>query len=300
MRVVVQRGRVERQRASALITSANDALVGNLQPEYWRFVGRDNVDSAIRATGGPDLEAACLNLPPRSDEVRRDCFRWEAAVKRGPSAVVRCPTGTAVATPAFGRLEADVVVHAVAPDVELAKGTYRGRSSYRVGACDHDRLPEELLRDAYASAFVSAADAGADTVVCPALGAGVKGWNNAVTAAFGLDAAASMATSMATEQATLDEVAFVVGECDVVFGTWIRVATALLGPPGGTSGDGHLVWHIEPGAAADDTGDVLPLVKVDEMKLPRTRWATAAFIGPGYITAKMQKKMRRRLLRLKF
>ena len=38
MRVVVQRGRVERQRASALITSANDALVGNLQPEYWRDV----------------------------------------------------------------------------------------------------------------------------------------------------------------------------------------------------------------------------------------------------------------------
>ena len=62
---------------------------------------------------------------------------------------------------------------------------------------------------------------------------------------------------MATEQATLDEVAFVVGECDVVFGTWVRVATALLGPPGGTSGDGHLVWHIEPGAVADDTGDVL-------------------------------------------
>ena len=102
MRIAVTRGRLERQRASALITSANDALVGNLQPAYWRFQGRDSVDGAVRAAGGADLEAACLALPALgalgggsggdSDDsmvrstVRRDIFRWAAAVKRGTDA----------------------------------------------------------------------------------------------------------------------------------------------------------------------------------------------------------------------
>jgi O-acetyl-ADP-ribose deacetylase (regulator of RNase III) len=342
MRIAVTRGRLERQRASALITSANDALVGNLQPAYWRFQGRDSVDGAVRAAGGADLEAACLALPALgalgggsggdSDDsmvrstVRRDIFRWAAAVKRGLSAPVRCPTGTAVATHgAFGSLDADVVVHAVAPDVELAPGTYGGRSAYVAGAADADRLPEELLRDAYAAAFAAAAAAGAEDAACPALGAGVKGWSHAVTAAFGLEAAAragvvaraapapaapasetttaTTATVRGNPVPALNDVTIAVGECDEAFCAWARVATTLLGPPQRGESDpsgGLLVWHFEPGSiqikgkshgskggGGDDdhddmAGDVLPLRAVEELQHPRTRWATEAFVGPGY------------------
>lgn len=283
MRVAVRWGRLEHQRASALITSANDALVGNLQPEYWRFAGRDSVDGAVRAAGGPDLEAACFDLPVCGDDIRRDIFRWTAAVKHGPSAPVRCPTGTAVTTRphqgAFGRLETDLVVHAVAPDVELAPEMYCGRCAYVTGANDRDRLPEELLRDAYASAFAAVAGAGMVDVSCPALGAGVKGWDSAVTAAFGIEAAANMAA----EWTTLNDVTFVVGECDAAFGAWARVASTLLGPPREAPSDGLLVWCLEPGAiAGDEAGDMLPLRAVDELQLPRVRWATEAFVGPGY------------------
>ena len=49
MRLVLRRGRLEAQRAGALITSANDALSGNDQPAYWRFEHRHNVDGALRA-----------------------------------------------------------------------------------------------------------------------------------------------------------------------------------------------------------------------------------------------------------
>ena len=52
MRIALRRGRLERQRVSALITSANDSLVGNLQPDYWRFEGGINVDGTLRAAAG--------------------------------------------------------------------------------------------------------------------------------------------------------------------------------------------------------------------------------------------------------
>ena len=95
MRIGLRRGRLELQRASALITSANDALVGNLQPEYWRFEGGINVDGALRAKAGPDLIDACLALPVLDTEGKRDLVRWTRAVKIGESSLVRCPTGSA-------------------------------------------------------------------------------------------------------------------------------------------------------------------------------------------------------------
>ncbi len=93
MRIALRRGRLEHQRASALITSANDSLVGNLQPDYWRFEGGMNVDGALRAAAGPDLVDACLALPIKDETEKRDLVRWTRAGQVGESAVVRCPTG---------------------------------------------------------------------------------------------------------------------------------------------------------------------------------------------------------------
>ena len=278
-RVILRRGRIEAQRSAAIVTSANDALAGNDQPTYWRFEARQNVDGAVRCAGGSELAAACAALDPVSDAsaVRRDVARWPGGCKRGPSKVVRCPTGTAVATKAFGRLEADVVVHAVAPDVELTFGRYRGRPYGDTGD-DRDRLPEELLRDAYSAALGAAASAGAASVACPALGAGVKGWNAAVSASFGLEAAARAAGG------ALDEVAFVAGTDAAAWAAWTRVARALLGPPPGLEDDDafadaagrsdELTWTLDEASAVD--GDLLPIATVDEFALPRARWATEA------------------------
>ena len=249
MRIALRRGRLEHQRASALITSANDSLVGNLQPEYWRFEGGINVDGALRAQAGPDLIDACLALPIQ-EEGKRDLVRWTRAVKVHESAVVRCPTGSAVKTTA-GSLEADYVIHAVAPDVELTFGRYQGKKG----------APEDLLRAAYRSSFKAAADL--ETVACPALGAGVKGWDPAVTAAFGLEAAASAALANEAPRS----IEFVLG--DDAFAAWARVAATLLGPDDGDA------WTIDPSKLVeDDVGDVLPLRDVEELGLPRTLWAT--------------------------
>ena len=273
MRLVLRRGRLEAQRAGALITSANDALCGNDQPAYWRFEHRDNVDGALRAAAGPALARACLELPRVEDsDVRRDIARWPGGCKRGASAPVRCPTGSAVATAASGDLDAAVVVHAVAPDVELTHGRYSGR--YSGSSDDRDRLPEELLRGAYAAALAAAA-AAATTAACPALGAGVKGWAPAVTAAFGLDAAARAAGG------GLDAVAFVLGD-DAAWRDWARVAAALLGPPAGggagladaAASGADLEWTLAPAPAGG--GDALRLRDLPEFGRPRASWATEA------------------------
>ena len=255
MRIALRRGRLERQRASALITSANDSLVGNLQPDYWRFEGGINVDGALRAAAGPDLTDACLALPALDTEGKRDLVRWTRAVKVHESAVVRCPTGSAVKTTA-GSLEADAIIHAVAPDVELTFGRYQGKKG----------APEDLLRSAYRASFKAAS--GLECVACPALGAGVKGWDPAVTAAFGLEAAARAVRDNDAPRS----IEFVLG--DDAFAAWARVAATLLGP-----GDGP-AWTINPeDLVVDDVGDVLPLRDVDEICLPRTLWANPENAG---------------------
>mmetsp|Transcript_17903 Transcript_17903/g.55053 ORF Transcript_17903/g.55053 Transcript_17903/m.55053 type:complete len:288 (-) Transcript_17903:51-914(-) len=266
MRLALRRGDVAARRAGAIVTSANDSLCGNRQPDYWRFsegsAPRRNVDGAVRDAAGPDLAFECDALPVVASDARRDIARWAPAVKRGWSASVRCPAGSAVATRA-GRLDADWIVHAVAPDIELTFGRYKGRASYRpAGARDADRLPEELLRDAYAAAFDAAAAAGAESVACPALGAGVKGWAPEITAAFGLEAAARCRD--------LGAVDFVVD--DAAFEAWASVATALLGE----ASDGEHAWVLAPRSDDAATGDALPLVDVPEVGLPRTLWATEA------------------------
>ena len=92
--VVLRRGDLARARACAIVTSANDALSGNANPNYWRFAQRVNADGRVRALGGPALAAACEALPLLpSDTAPRDIQRWESTAKRGVSARVRCRVG---------------------------------------------------------------------------------------------------------------------------------------------------------------------------------------------------------------
>ena len=241
LHIHLTRGDLATAKCDALVTSANDALVGNQSPTYWRFISRVNADGAIRKLAGPQLEEACLAMPARDPAsitpgVRRDITRWTSQVKRGTSAVLRCPAGECVSTPAFGDVRAAHIIHAVAPDSEFGyEGQYtggnidaelsgvEGKQRY-ASDLPHFTPPDEVLLSTYVSVLSEAERLGAADVVCPALGTGVKGWKPAISAAFGLEAAArhvasagasgsasGSAAACDSASAALRELTFVIG-----------------------------------------------------------------------------------------
>ena len=94
LKLCLQRGDLATFAASCIVTSANDSLVGTLQPTYWRFISRHSVDGKLREAAGPELDEACLQIEPIQDShcrgIRRDITRWTGGVKHGASAPVRC------------------------------------------------------------------------------------------------------------------------------------------------------------------------------------------------------------------
>ena len=286
--VVLRRGDLARARACAIVTSANDALSGNANPNYWRFAQRVNADGRVRALGGPALAAACEALPLLpSDTAPRDIQRWESTAKRGVSARVRCRVGAAVATPAFGPLLETTrhVIHAVAPDAEFGyEGHYQGAPGLR--GDKRSAPPLVLLRSAFASALDVASSVGARRVAVASLGAGVKGWRPAISAGVALDAVATMAGAAAPASSSLAVVEFVIGEKDdAAWVSWERVARQLLGAPAG--GDGACEWELSPTDTPTDpdasrlvgAACCLPLHQVDAFAYfakssePRDGWA---------------------------
>lgn len=113
-------------RVDAIVNAANEPLAGG-----------GGVDGAIHRAAGPELMAACQELP---------------ADARG----VRCPTGEAVRTPGF-RLPARYVIHTVGPVWN------DGRHS-----------EAELLERAYASSFARALEEPSiRTIAFPSISTGV-------------------------------------------------------------------------------------------------------------------------------
>ena len=78
------RGALERASASVLITPANDSLVGNEQPMYWRFINRRSADGAVRLAAGAELQRACLAIEPLPEDAVRHSHTPTA---NNPSAV---------------------------------------------------------------------------------------------------------------------------------------------------------------------------------------------------------------------
>ena len=103
------------------------------------MLGGGGVDGAIHRAAGPELLAACREVP----EVRPG---------------VRCPTGEARLTPGF-RLPARFVIHTVGP-------VWRGGSQSEDG----------LLASAYRSSLALAEARGLDAVAFPAISTGVYGF----------------------------------------------------------------------------------------------------------------------------
>jgi O-acetyl-ADP-ribose deacetylase (regulator of RNase III) len=144
------------------ITTADDDAIVNAANET--VMGGGGVDGAMHRAAGPELLAACRSLP----EVRPG---------------VRCPTGEARITPAFGRLRARWVVHAVGP-------RYTGSAE-----------DARLLASAVRSALDLAEEHGACGVALPAISCGIFG--------YPVEEAAQVAVGVVRERAwTIDRVRF--------------------------------------------------------------------------------------------
>ena len=242
MRLRLIKGDISRVSASAIVTSANDALCGNDQPLYWRFTNQRNVDGAVRKIAGPGLRDACLALPEikpviHENEEPRDISRWaETAKKRGLSRTLRCAPGRAVATRAYG-LDADWCIHAVAPDSEFGyEGHYQGNIGIRGEDVRARSVPPiERLHATYVNALKVCSQKDARTVALPALGAGVKAWRPRIAAAVSL-----AALSEVDYTSNFDDLAVVLGS-DAAMVAFSRAFEAVLG-----ESEDH-AWDLEPG-----------------------------------------------------
>jgi O-acetyl-ADP-ribose deacetylase (regulator of RNase III) len=128
MTIHVVHGDITSVAVDAIVNAANERLLGG-----------GGVDGAIHRAAGPELLAACRQLP----EVRPG---------------VRCPTGESRITPAF-RLPAKYVIHTVGP-------VWRGGSH---GEAD-------LLASCYRTALTLAADHAVRSIAFPAISCGVYGY----------------------------------------------------------------------------------------------------------------------------
>jgi O-acetyl-ADP-ribose deacetylase (regulator of RNase III) len=214
--------------ADALVTSANAGLVGNANPRFWRFAGRNNVDGAMHRAAGPDLQAACAVLAAAAGEA------------------TPCSVGHAVVTPAFG-LHAALVVHAVAPDGAYAVGLqqwwgrrhWSGAQRYGSTGARHVYLEEArpageaqlLLGNTYAAVMHSAERQGVRSIAVPAIGCGVLGFRQESVAQLALGVIASHVANR--EGASLDRVDVALPS-DAAFEAWRAAAERLVGPPRST------------------------------------------------------------------
>ena len=196
-KLVLRRGDVSQCIADSIATSANRYLVGNASPNHWRFNGRKSADGAIRAAGGPELEALA-----------------NAALVTTKTGAL--DPGDALVTPSAGNLITSCrhVIHAVAPD-----GLYGGQDP---------SANEALLHKTFASILSAAEQMGSSSVACPALGCGVQGFRPAVSARAALAVA-----NIWLQSGTLSSVrtlTFVIRAEDV-WRSWLLVAEKQLGSP---------------------------------------------------------------------
>lgn len=112
MSITIVRGDITRAEVDAIVNAANE-----------RMLGGGGVDGAIHRAAGPELVAACREVPE---------------VAPG----VRCPTGEARITPGFG-LPARFVIHAVGPRYSMPNAPALLASAFRSSlrlASEHEAI----------------------------------------------------------------------------------------------------------------------------------------------------------------
>ena len=135
---IIEEGDLTKSATGAIVNAANE-----------RMLGGAGVDGAIHAAAGPDLLAACREVPEVSPGVR-------------------CPRGEARITPGFA-LPARYVIHTVGPVYHSAE-----RSA-------------PVLASAFRSSLTLANENGLRSIAFPAVSCGVYGYPPADAAAIALD-----------------------------------------------------------------------------------------------------------------
>lgn len=125
-RIILKRGDITQSDCGAIVNAANVTLLGG-----------GGVDGAIHQTAGPELLAACKNLPSIDGS--------------------RCPVGEARITKS-GRLNCQYVIHTVGPNYFS------------------DPAPENHLEQAYRSSLSLALQMDLSSIAFPAISCGVYGY----------------------------------------------------------------------------------------------------------------------------
>jgi len=133
-------GDITQARVDAIVNAANKEMLGG-----------GGVDGAIHRAAGPDLLAACKEVPATGG--------------------IRCPAGQARITRA-GKLQARYVIHTVGPMYDI------------------DPKPEQLLASAYHNTLQLALDHHCQSLAVPAISCGVYGYpaREAAQIALGISA----------------------------------------------------------------------------------------------------------------
>ncbi|OLP90703.1 O-acetyl-ADP-ribose deacetylase MACROD2 [Symbiodinium microadriaticum] len=187
VRLRLLRGNIVHWQGDCIVNAANVHLEPSRQPEYWRHIGRRDVNSAVHDRAGPSLAKECLSLPLVESEASSE--DWVASAP-GHGGKVRCPRGEARLTGGH-LLQCKHLIHAVGPDYDTA---VRCAGSAKATAEAHEKA-KQLLADTYKNAFTLANKASARSVALPAISCGVNGFGGYDS----LDCAAKVSIQAALE-----------------------------------------------------------------------------------------------------
>mmetsp|Transcript_33159 Transcript_33159/g.104998 ORF Transcript_33159/g.104998 Transcript_33159/m.104998 type:complete len:248 (+) Transcript_33159:38-781(+) len=161
----IAQGNLEDFVGDAIVTSTNCRLEGTHRRNWWGFIGRKSADAALHEKAGPQLLQAC---------------REKAA---------ELPFGTVLVTPAGPKLAARYVLHTAVPSHPAGRDP-RPLPAAQAADFATAEAAVQVLREGYAEVLRQAAGVRAETLACPAVGCGIRGYPIDEAARIGLEAIA--------------------------------------------------------------------------------------------------------------
>lgn len=188
MRLRLLQGDIADWAGDCVVNAANLQLEPSNLPNYWRHVGRSDVNTAIHQAAGPALAEECANLPKVPWEMK--ATDRVASAPGHEESMVRCPRGEARLT-AGHQMKVQHIIHTVGPDYTSVRSMCGlSKVSAKVEA-------ESLLKNCYTNVLALANQVGAKTIGMPAISCGVLGFG----AHDSVDAAARVAIASALHYA---------------------------------------------------------------------------------------------------
>lgn len=168
LRLRLLRGNIAFWQGDCLVNAGNTQLVPSTLTEYWRHIGREDVNTAIYAAAGPDLADECASLPcAMVNDSKTDLV----ACAPDSGVEIRCPRGEARLT--LGHLlKVKHIIHAVGPDYDTSVRCAGGGEAM---AHAHEKA-KSLLDSTYSNIFRLANQIDVASLALPAISCGVMGF----------------------------------------------------------------------------------------------------------------------------